>query len=247
MSQMATIRKNLFMTSLVAAALTLAGCASTGSSMLPGGSGGNNNADTRLTQGNDAEFFSKSGFQACAGGAATGVLGCMVSGSSNKTACAVAAGIAACGVAMGANYYLDQRRSEYASTEERLTVMSEDIQADTAKVIERTQTARQVIADDRESIQALQDKMQAQSLDREKAMRQLAGIDSNIEILKKDVANMQKSVHEYREVADKERQQASPQEMQQVEEKIDTMNERVVALQGEVDDLYEMRSAVTLG
>ena len=94
------------------AGMLLSGCATTGSSML------DNNAspDPRLTQSSDAEFFSKSGYQACAVGAGIGILSCALSNSSNKAVCAVAAGITACGVAMGANYYLDQRRSEYADT-----------------------------------------------------------------------------------------------------------------------------------
>src|SRR5690554_226486 len=119
--------KKLLVGSAVAGALLLTGCASTGSSML---SGNQSAADPRLTQGNDAQFFSKSGFQACAAGAVVGVTACMLSGSSNRAQCAVIAGLGACGVAMGANFYLDQRRNEYASTTERLEVMSQDIQAD---------------------------------------------------------------------------------------------------------------------
>ncbi|MDN6180133.1 MAG: hypothetical protein L0I84_03895 [Halomonas subglaciescola] len=245
MNKTTRMLKKLLLTSAVAGSLALAGCASTGSSLLPGSS--SNSADSRLTQGNDAEFFSKSGFQACAGGAAVGVMGCMLSNSGNKTVCAVAAGIAACGVAMGSNYYLDQRRSEYASSEERLAVMSQDIQADTAKVVKRTETARQVMADDRARIVALQDKMESQTLERESAERELAGIDSNIEILRRDVSNMEKSVAEYQDVAAQERQAASPEEIQQVEQNIGQMNDRVLALQQEVDDLYQMRSAITLG
>ena len=93
--------------SLMLGVALLSGCASTGSSLL-----GGTQADDRLTSGQDAKFFSRSGFQACAGAAAVGVLACMLSNSSNKAACAIIAGVAACGVAMGTNYYLDQRRKK---------------------------------------------------------------------------------------------------------------------------------------
>lgn len=235
--------KKLLLGSAVASALLLSGCASTGSNLL----GNQQSADPRLTQGNDAQFFSKSGFQACAAGATVGVMGCVLSGSSNKTACAVAAGITACGVAMGANYYLDQRRGEYASTEERLEVMSQDIQEDTQKVIARTETARQVMAEDRARLERLEQEMAEQRLDQQAAERELAAIDSNISILRRDLGNMQRTVEEYEEVAEAERQEASPAEIQKIEQEIGTMNERVVALQQEVDDLYTMRSAITLG
>jgi hypothetical protein len=57
--------------------VVLAGCQSTGSS-----SGGG--VDPRLANNQDVEFFNKSGWQACAGGAALGALACAVSNSSNK-------------------------------------------------------------------------------------------------------------------------------------------------------------------
>ena len=57
---------------VMSANILLAGCASTGStytdSSVPA-------ADPRLTQGNDAKFFSKSGYQACAVAAGVGILG----------------------------------------------------------------------------------------------------------------------------------------------------------------------------
>nr|WP_163501622.1 hypothetical protein [Halomonas socia] len=235
--------KKLLIGSAVAGAIMLTGCASTGSSML----GANQNADARLTQGNDAQFFSKSGYQACAAGAAVGLAGCMLSGTSNHATCMITAGIAACGVAMGANYYLDQRRGEYASTSERLQVMSQDIQKDTQKVVARTQTARQVMAEDRARIERLEQEIANQRVDLAGAERELAAIDSNISILQRDLGNMQRTVKEYEEVAQLERQEASPQEINKIEQEIDVMNQQVLALQQEVDELYNMRSAITLG
>lgn len=238
--------KQLLLCTAVASTLFVAGCASTGSNLL-NGSNSSQTADPRLTQGNDAEFFNKSGLQACAAGAAVGVMSCMLSGTSNRTQCAIIAGVSACGVAMGANYYLDQRRSEYASSAERLEVMSQDIQADTQKVIARTETARQVMAEDRQRIERIEQEIAEQRVNQASAQQELAGIDSNIDILRRDLSNMQKSVTEYEEVAQLERQETSPAEVQQVEQEIEVMNERVLALQQEVDELYNMRSAITLG
>ncbi|MDR5900289.1 hypothetical protein QC823_15060 [Halomonas vilamensis] len=238
-----TLFKKLLIGSAVAGTLFLTGCASTGSNTLSA----NRSADSRLTQGNDAQFFSKSGVQACAAGAAVGIAGCMISGTSDRNTCMIAAGITACGVAMGANYYLDQRRSEYASTTERLAVMSQDIQNDTQKVIARTETARQVMADDRARIERLQQEISEQQLDRVAAERELAAIDSNISILRRDLNNMQSTVMEYEEVAEAERQEANPEEIKEIEQEIDVMKYQVLALQQEVDDLYNMRSAITLG
>ena len=239
--------KQLLLCTAVASTLFIAGCASTGSNLLNGFSSSNQTADPRLTQGDDAKFFNKSGLQACAAGAAVGVMSCMLSGTSNRAQCAIIAGVSAYGVAMGANYYLDQRRNEYASSAERLEVMSQDIQKDTQKVIARTDTARQVIAEDRQRIERIEQEIAEQRVNQASAQSELAGIDSNIDILRRDLSNMQKSVTEYEEVAQLERQEASPAEVQQVEQDIEVMNQQVLALQQEVDDLYSMRSAITLG
>lgn len=229
----------------LAATLVLTGCASTGSSML-GDNGGT--ADPRLSAGNDAKFFSTSGYQACAVAAGAGVLACALSNSGNKAACAVVAGLAACGVAMGANYYLDQRRSQYADTTQRLNVMTTDVQNKTAQVAERTNTLQRVIADDKAQIAAIQKDIQSKTVNKAKAQQDIANIDQNITRMRKDVTNMKATVSEFEKVAQLERQNgANPEEVQKVEAEIAKMNAKVASLQQEVDGLYNQRSAITLG
>lgn len=231
---------------MLVASLVLTGCASTGSSML----GGSNDApaDPRLTSGNDAKFFSTSGYQACAVAAGAGVLACALSNSGNKAACAVVAGLAACGVAMGANYYLDQRRAQYADTTQRLDKMTSDVQLETAKVAQRTDTLQRVINDDKQQIAAIQKDIKAKTVDKAKAQREIASIDTNIGLMRKDLSNMKTRVTEFEKVAQLERQNGSSQaDVQKVEAEIAKMNSKVVALQQEVDGLYSQRSAITLG
>lgn len=239
-------KKVQMMIAVAGSLIALSGCAATGSSLLSSNSDGTA-ADPRLTQGSEAKFFSRSGYQACAAGAATGLIGCALTNPSNKTQCMIIAGLGACGVAMGTNFYLDQRRSEYANTSERLEAMSADIQEDTRNVIARTETAREVMEEDKARIQRIQTAMVAQQLDQEAAERDLAAIDSNIGILRRELANMRKKAEGYQEVAVAEREEASPEEMASIEQDINVMNQQVLALQQEVDELYNMRSAITLG
>lgn len=56
---------------------------------------------------------------------------------------------------MGANYYLDNRRAQYADTTQRLKAMDADIQKDTNSVVERTNTAKQVIAENNKTLTQL--------------------------------------------------------------------------------------------
>lgn len=243
MSRSLWTRFKLQIAIVLAGCLLMTGCANTGSSMLDDGDG----ADPRLTQGNDAEFFSKSGYQACAVGAGVGILACALSNSNNKTVCVIAAGITACGVAMGANYYLDQRRSQYADTTTRLAKMNSDVEQDTQNVIARTATAQQVINDDQAQIAQIKRDIANKKVDKNRAQAQIARIDSDIARLRKDLANMRVKVTEYSKVANAERAQGATDEIRQVDMNIQRMNQKVVSLQKEVDALYSQRSAITLG
>lgn len=233
----------LFMACVLTGSLLLSGCASTGSSLLSTGPA----PDPRLTQGTDAQFFSKSGYQACAMGAGAGLLACALSNSGNKAVCMIAAGVTACGVAMGANYYVDQRRSEYANTNQRLQKYNSDVQLDTQKVVMRTATAQQVIKDDQEQIAQIKRDLASKKIDKAQAQKQIASIDSNLDQLRLEVKNMQTKVAGYNDVVKAERAQGDAPELKQMDANISKMNEKVASLQKEVDGLYTQRSAITLG
>jgi len=232
------------MSFMLIAGVLLSGCASTGSNSLGMGAPA---PDPRLTQGTDAQFFSKSGYQACAMGAGAAVLACVLGNPGNKAVCMIAAGVAACGVAMGANYYVDQRRSEYADTNQRLQKDNSDVQLDTQKVVMRTATAQQVINDDKAQVEQIKRDLASKKIDQAQAQKQIASIDSNIDQLRLEVKNMQSKVTGYNEAMKVERSQGAGPEIQQIDANIAKMNEKVASLQKEVDGLYSQRSAITLG
>lgn len=231
---------------IMSVSLVLAGCASngTGSSML---AGSGTAPDPRLTKSADASFFSTSGLTACAGGAGVGILACAVSSPNDKVKCMVVAGIAACGVAMGANYYYDYRRSQYSNTTQRLQLMNDDVKADTEKVAQRTATLQQVINDDKERIAGIQQSIKAKSLDKAKAQQEIASVDSNLAQMNKDLAGMRNKVTEYKKTADMERTNGSASQVSAIDLEISKMNTKVASLQKEVDGLYSQRQAITLG
>lgn len=240
-----SVRSSSWISLMLVAALAVTGCASTGSSIADKNAG---TADPRLTSGNDAKFFSTSGYQACAVAAGAGVLACALSNSGNKATCAIVAGVAACGVAMGANYYLDQRRSQYSNTTERLNVMTGEVQKKNAQLAERTSTLQRVIADDKQQIAQIQKGIQAKTVDKAKAQQDLANIDQNLVLMRRDLKTMQTNVTEYQKVAQAERESgANAADVKKVEDEIAKMNTKVASLQQEVDGLYSQRSAITLG
>lgn len=159
----------------------------------------------------------------------------------------IVAGVSACGVAMGANYYLDQRRSEYANTNQRLHMMSQDIKQDSAQIVARTATVQQVIADDKATLAKIEQDMKNKTADQAKVQQEIAKVDSNIGVMRRDLANMQKKVSEYQDVARMERSAGAGKDVVEVEVEIAQMLAKVNNLEQEVDGLYSQRSAITLG
>ncbi|KAG1447242.1 hypothetical protein G6F57_017119 [Rhizopus arrhizus] len=226
-------RRALLGAMMISVAL-ISGCASTQSAMLSKDGG---TVDPRLTESSDAKFFSKSGYQACAASALGGVLACTLSNSGNKAVCAVAAGIAACGVAMGANYYLDYRRSQYANTTDRLNAITGDIRQDTDKVIARSNTVREVIKDDQARLENIKMDMKMARADEAQAKKELSSVDLNIAKMREELDKMRDKVDQYREVAEKERAANGGMPNKQLDSEITKMNQRVASLQSEVDGL----------
>ena len=148
---------------------------------------------------------------------------------------------------MGANYYLDDRRSKYANTTQRLQAMTKDVQDDTARVVQRTNVAQRVIVDDKAKLAQIKRDMASKNINVEKAKKDLVGIDQNIAILNSDLKNMQVKVDAYKETAQKERQDGAGNKVVAMEREIARMNQKVASLKAEVDALYNQRSAITLG
>ena len=197
MSFLSQASRRMFLACMVAVSVGIAGCASTGSSMVGGAK-----PDPRLTKGTEASFFSRSGMQACAGAAAVGVAACMLTAKGdNKLMCSIAAGVAACGIAMGTNYYLDQRRKEYSNTAQLLDAIATDIDQDTEKLRQRATTIEEVIESDKQKMVALEADLKQQKLEESAARDQLAGVDANIQRMKRELDNVDKRIASYREAS----------------------------------------------
>ena len=130
-------------------------------------------------------------------GAAGAVVG-LLAGGKNKGTAAVVGAVAACGVAMGANYYLDVRRGQYQNTSDQLKAMGDDIKTDTQKVQARSNSIKAVMADDKRKLEA---PVRHYGQDRRSGRREeeLAQIDANIGVIKKDLSNMKNVADQYRQ------------------------------------------------
>lgn len=205
-------------------------------------------ADARLTQGEQAEFFSRSGYQACLVAGGGTALVCMAMGG--KPAKCLLGAVAVCGVAMGANYYLEQRRSQYSNATQRLEAMQADVAQDTQRVAMRSETMRGVIRDDKKRMSDLQKSIKAKKADTEAARKDLAAIDKNIEVMRKELNNMKDKSDNYAKVLQDEKAgdaKGKKKELGLVEAEIKKLNNQVASLQKEIDGAFNQRSAITLG
>lgn len=223
-------------------ALVLTGCQTTGTTPAA------NQApvDPRLANSSSAQFFSKSGWQACAGGAVVGMLACQLGNPSKKAQCMVAAGLAGCGVGMGANYYLDNQRSQYANAEDRLDATIADVRKDNQELQMLSDTARSVIADDKRKIEQIKQDIAANKVQSAQAQKQLAEIDANTAYLKKSLADVRSKQQEWaEEVAAAERNNGARTDTLDAE--IGKMQKQIAQLESEIDQLYQQRSSIRLG
>jgi len=217
--------------------VVLAGCQSTGS-----GGGG---VDPRLANNQDVEFFNKSGWQACAGGAALGALACAVSNSSNKAVCMAAAAVAGCGVGIGANAYLDNQRKKYASQELQLDVSIKDVESENARIQNATTVAKSVIASDKQTLASIEKEMTAKTAKKDAVQKQIKGVDANIAYLRNTITDMKKHEKQWQDVSASMNKTGS--DTKELDSKIALMQDKIGSLQGELDSLYTQRTALKVG
>ncbi|MBV7406802.1 hypothetical protein KW828_18865 [Enterobacter sp. ENT03] len=215
--------------------VVVAGCQSTGSSS----SGG---VDPRLANNQDVEFFNKSGWQACAGGAALGALACAVSNSSNKAVCMAAAAIAGCGVGMGANAYLDNQRKKYASQELQLDAAIKDVESENARIQNATNVAKSVIANDKQKLAKIEKDIAANTVKKDEVQKQIKGVDANIAYLRNTITDMKKHEKQWQDVSASMNKSGS--DTGNLDSKIALMRDKIGSLQGELDSLYSQRTAL---
>ncbi|MFY9137694.1 hypothetical protein [Zwartia sp.] len=203
---------------------------------------GGGDVDPRLTEGEEAKFFSKSGAQACAAGALTGVLACALSNSGNKAACMAIAAVAGCGVGAGANYLLDQRRAKYANNEQRINSFIQDVQADNQKLQTRMKNINVVLQENQRTLKTLNAQVAAKQVDQKKAKAELDRINANKAFLEKELANINTRVDEYQDIIEKER--AVGADVRQLQGQLDQLSRTRDAMKGQLDVAYGLASSI---
>lgn len=216
---------------ILCVSLVLSGCQSTTRTA---------SVDPILTNNNSAEFFSKSGWQACAVGAGLGGVTCYLVTRDSLT-CLVAAA-ASCGIAMGGNYYLDAKRSEYANKEMRLASYINDVQANTAQVKSVTDSAQIVLDKNLMTLKKLDKDIATNKVDITEAQKELRGIDANINYLNAKLIRMKTVEQDWRSVSKEEKYTGI--NVTKLDEQIILLNKQILVLEKQINVLTQQRSAL---
>lgn len=203
---------------------------------------GGGDVDPRLTSGEDAKFFSKSGLQACAAGAVAGALACAVSNSGNKAACMAIAAVAGCGVGAGANYLLDSRRAKYANNEQRIDSFIEDVQSDNKKLQTRIQNINVVLRENQQTLQQLQRQVANKQVDQRKAKQELDRIKANKAYLEKELADINARVDGYQDIIEKER--AAGVDTRRLQTQLAQLSRTRDSMKRDLDAAYALSSSI---
>ncbi len=178
------------------ATLTLNGCAN-----QAGDGYDYSKADPSITQ-DEVNFFSKSGYQACAIGAFTGVAACLISNSSDKLACAAIAAVGGCLVLMGSNYVLDDVRTKYKQKEDQLNAISDLVKKDSDRLKKLNAKTKTLIEREKKEIAKIQSESKKGVKDADVIKKKLDDVNNNIAYLEKSKEKYEEQLKTYSEVRD---------------------------------------------
>ncbi|WP_294615908.1 hypothetical protein [uncultured Gilliamella sp.] len=217
--------------------LVLIGCQSS--------SGGvnTNDVDPALTQNHSAQFFSKSAWQSCAIGAGVSGVGCLLLGG--KPGVCVASAAVGCGVMMGANYYLDSKRAQYANAEMRIDAYIQDIQQNTQEVQAVTETAKGVLDKNLATLKNLNRQIKNASVNKKQAQNDLSQIDANIAYLTDKLTRMKKVEDNWVSLSAQEKQTGV--NVDKLDRQINQLHKQIAGLEKQIDLVTKQRSAVRVG
>ena len=193
----------------------------------------------------ESAVFNRSGLQACL--ITGGVLGGVTYLLKKDKGKAIVAALAGCGVGIGANYYLQERRKQYANDEERLEQMIADVHADNERLARIIQSAEEVIAEDKNRMDEIDKAYKQKQMTTEQARQEMQQVDDNRAFLEETLANLKKREAEWIKVADAERDKQSEADMAAMDREIDGLQNQIADLESDLEILVNRRSVSPIG
>lgn len=164
-------------------------------------------AERRMRQ--ESGVFSASNVQGCLTGAIGGALlaALLTDRGKDRRGRNMAIGAAVgCGVGVGVNSYVQTQRTQYRNNEARMRVMIADARRDNEKLARLIGTSKEVMAEDRRRIAAIDSAYRAKDISTAEARAQMSRVKANRDHLKRTLASVQRKQKDWVQVSRMERQ-----------------------------------------
>jgi len=164
-------------------------------------------AERRLRE--ESGLFSTSNVQGCVTGAIGGALlaALLTDRGKDRRGRNMAIGAAVgCGVGVGVNSYVQTQRTHYRNHEARMRVMIADARRDNEKLARLISTSKEVMAEDRRRITAIDSAYRTKGISTADARAQMSRIRANRDHLKNTLASVQRKQEDWVQVSSMERQ-----------------------------------------
>jgi len=163
-------------------------------------------AERRMRQ--ESGVFSTSNVQGCLTGAIGGALlaALLTNRGKDRRGQNMAIGAAVgCGIGVGVNSYVQTQRTHYRDREARMRVMIADARRDNEKLARLIGTSKEVLAEDRRRIAAIDSAYRAKGISTAEARAQMSRIRANRDHLKNTLASVQRKHEDWVQVSRMER------------------------------------------
>jgi hypothetical protein len=178
--------------------------------------------------------LTKTNTQACVSVGAVAALTTLLLSSGRRDAGerAALAAIAGCGVGVGVNTYVQNRRQQYAYSEQRLEAMIQDVRRDNARVARLISTAREVTHADRRRINEVNRAYARKQMSLGQARRELGAVKDNRDHLRQTLSALKKKENDWVRISRIERRagadtRALDAEIKRLRDQIATLEEEL--------------------
>lgn len=157
----------------------------------------------------ESGIFSKSNVQGCMTGAIGGALlaALLTNRGRDRRGRNIAIGAAVgCGIGVGVNSYVQTQRTHYRNHEARMRVMIADARRDNEKLARLIRTSKEVMAEDRRKIAAIDSAYRAKGVSTAEARAQMSRVKANRDHLKKTLSSLKRKQEDWVRISHMERQ-----------------------------------------
>jgi len=186
----------------------------------------------------EAKFFSQSTAVAAGVGAAIGAgIGALAGGKKGALIGAAAGGL----LGAGTDYTLNTVRAGAANTEVDLNQTINQIRQDNARLSAVISTAKQLIAEDKQTMKRIKRQLKDQQISKNQAAEQFASLNENRQLLESTYQDLNNKQKEWQQIA------ANSGNTPEINREVEKLRIQIASLEEELGELDQLRSISQVG